>query len=244
MPRAVDLRPFLTDAAVASWQGVDELARAHGIDHWAIAGGQMVMIHLAPHRDTGHRATADADIVVDVRAGRLGAMGALAATLKDGGFRPEHSPEGITKFTRGAARIDLLAPDGVRKEVPTIDGGRAVRAPGATQALRRTEPVAVRWSHDVTVVRCPTLFAALVAKAAAATGTNEGAARRQRHLEDVVALAAVMALVGPGVDEPTKKDRQRIRAAFARLPPSDPAWFATEAPQAAAVILTELSEEQ
>lgn len=43
----VDLRPFLTDAAIESWAGVDGLVRAIGTDHWALAGGQMVMVHLA-----------------------------------------------------------------------------------------------------------------------------------------------------------------------------------------------------
>jgi hypothetical protein len=92
------------------------------------------------------------------------------------------------------------------------------------------------------VLRCPTLFSAIVAKAAAATGTNEGASRRQRHLDDVVALAAVMAVVGPGDEEPTNKDRKRIRSAVALLTPDNPAWQATDVPQAAAAILAELTE--
>ena len=179
-PRDVDLRPFLTEAAVESWAGVDALAASLGIEHWAIAGGQMVMIHLAEHRDSGHRSTADADIVVDVRAGKLEAMAEVAVFLKDSGFTVEFSPEGVTKFTRGTARIDLLAPEGLRSQVPTVDGGRAIAAPGTTQALQRAELVAVTWSDQTTVVRCPTLFSALVAKAAAATGTNESASRRQR----------------------------------------------------------------
>jgi hypothetical protein len=242
-PRQVDLRPFLTDAAVASWEGVHALAETLGTEHWAITGGQMVMIHLAPHRDTGHRTTADADIVVDVRAGKLAAMAEIAGLLKEQGFKPELSPEGITKFTRGAARIDLLAPEGMGNDVPTVDGGRAIAAPGATQALQRTEMVAVTWSDQTTVLRCPTLFSAIVAKAAAATGTNEGASRRQRHLDDVVALASVMAVVGPGDEKPTNKDRKRIRSAVALLTQDNPAWLATSEPQAAAAILAELTQE-
>lgn len=118
-PRPVDLRPFLTDAAVASWDGVHAVIDSVAIEHWAIAGGQMVMIHLATHRDTGHRTTADADIAVDVRAGKLAAMAEIATVLRAGGFKPELSLEGITRFTRGAARIDLLAPEDMGGDVPT-----------------------------------------------------------------------------------------------------------------------------
>jgi hypothetical protein len=171
-------------------------------------------------------------------------MAEIANVLKTEGFKPELSPEGITKFTRGTARIDLLAPEGMGGDVPTVDGGRAIAAPGTTQALQRTELVAVTWSDRTTVLRCPTLFGALVAKSAAATGTNEGASRRQRHLDDVVALAAVMAIVGPGNDEPTNKDRKRIRSAVALLPPDNPAWNATDSAEAAAVMLAELTDDQ
>ena len=58
-----------------------------------------------------------------VRAGKLAAMAEIAGVLKTQGFKPELSPEGITKFTRGTARIDLLAPEGMGGDVPTVDAG-------------------------------------------------------------------------------------------------------------------------
>ena len=51
------------------------------------------------------------------------AMAEIAGVLKTQGFKPELSPEGITKFTRGTARIDLLAPEGMGGDVPTVDAG-------------------------------------------------------------------------------------------------------------------------
>lgn len=166
MPHEVDLRAYLTEAAVESWEAVDHIAEATGIDHWALAGGQMVMVHAARHGVPRHRATADADLAVDVRAGGAAAMVAIATALESNEFNAQHSPEGITKFTRGRGRVDLLAPENIGREVPTVGGGRAVQAPGATQALRRTEIVRVRWADDrSTTLRCPTLFGALVAKA-------------------------------------------------------------------------------
>lgn len=203
--RAVDISESLTAPAVESWAGVHALAEQIGPEHWSLVGGQMVLVHLAPHSDLHHRPTADADIAVDVRAGRRSLMTRISNALTDAGFTSEHSPEGVTQFIRGAGRIDLLAPEGMSSPVRTIDGGRAISAPGATQALNRSELVEVTWSDERTTVQVPTLFAALVAKAAAAIGTHEGRARRQRHLDDIVALGAVMVRSGQG----TKPGRRR-----------------------------------
>jgi len=56
----------------------------------------------------------------------------------------EASPDGVTRYVRGDAKIDLLAPDGLGgKPIETSPPGRAVMVPGATQALERTETVDV-----------------------------------------------------------------------------------------------------
>lgn len=238
----VDLRPFLTEPAIESWAAVDHIATAIGTEHWTLAGGQMVMVHAATHGASGHRATADADLAVDVRAGGPAAMVEIATALESIGFEPEHSPEGITKFTRGSGRVDLLAPENIGRNVATIGGGRAIEAPGATQALQRSTLVTVRWADDRTTnLRCPTLYAALVAKAAA-TAIPETSDRRQRHLDDIVVLASIMAMVGPENHDATRKDRQRIKRATRLLTDDNPAWALASNRRDVGTILSELSE--
>lgn len=77
------------------------------------------------------------------------------------------------------------------------------------------------------ILRCPTAFGALVAKAAAATEiVGESSERRLRHQLDIVVLAAVLAVDGIAELDITRTDRRRI--AKAALPlltnPSHEAW--------------------
>jgi hypothetical protein len=218
---------------------VAELADAIGTGTWAIAGGQMVTIHAARLGLALHRTTADADVVVDVRSGGRSAMTDVSDRLLDAGFTAHHSLEGVTRYERGEAKIDLLAPEGVGRPVATTESGHAVQAPGATQALNRSEVVSVNYGDGQVTVRCPTAFGALVAKAAAATEIDsESAGRRMRHQQDFVVLAVVLADDGIAGVETTKTDRRRITRA-ARVLLADPhhqAWNIDRRADAEAVL--------
>ncbi len=63
----------------------------------------------------------------------------LADALVADGFDSEQSPEGIVRFMKGDAKVDLLAPDGLGADPVETGQGRVVQAPGATQAVKRAE---------------------------------------------------------------------------------------------------------
>jgi hypothetical protein len=222
-PVAIDLSPMLTVPGVAAWQALDELADRVDIRQWMVAGGMMVMLHGQRYGVELPRTTTDADVVVDVRAFGRDSMRRVAAQLEELGFAVEASPDGVTRYVRGDAKIDLLAPDGLGgKPIETSPPGRAVMAPGATQALERTETVDVAWQQgSSTTVRVPSLLGAIIAKSAAATEiVSLDRREREKHLGDLAFLVSVAAdysdvdALRGGL---TKKDRQRLRKAAERL---------------------------
>lgn len=77
-----------------------------------------------------------------------------------------------------------------------------------------------------TIVRCPTAFGAVMAKAEACVRIRESPARRLRHEQDIVTLAAALALEGYE-DDRTAKERRRFAEATAPLcdDAAHEAWF-------------------
>ena len=244
-PVAVDLSSLLTSPGIAAWRALGELAGRVDIGRWMVAGGMMVMVHGQRYGVDLPRTTTDADVVVDVRGFGRGAMRSIAAELDDLGFVVSTSPDGVTRYVRSEARIDLLAPDGLGdKPVETSPPGRAVMAPGATQALERTEVVAVAWSagHS-TSVRVPSLLGAIVAKAAASTEIASLDRReRQKHLGDLaflVGVAADHADLESLQAALTKGDRRRLRRASERL--IDHAWESRDQERIVTALLSDWS---
>ena len=177
------------------------------------------------------RPTTDGDIVVDVRAYGREAMRQIAEALVRLGFVIEMSPEGVTRFVRDMAKIDLLAPEGVGADVVTSPPGHAVQAPGATQALERSEILTVRVDELEFEVRSPSLIGAIVAKAAATAipGTRDERLRHQQDLAFLLSLASRTS-VRPLADSLTTKDRTRLRTALVNWIEDDlhEAWLAVE----------------
>ena len=227
----IDLTPTLTPPGRETWLAIGELVGLIGNDEWMVVGGQMVAIHAAQSGVTPARPTTDGDLVVDVRAYGRAAMRRVADGLMALRFVVEISPEGVTRFVRGAAKVDLLAPEGVGAEVITSPPGHAVQAPGTTQALEHAETVVVLIDGKTITVRTPSLVGAIVAKAAADSipATRDERLRHQQDLAVLLSLATrlpVRALAA----ELTKKDRSRLRAAIAAWIDDDlhEAWFAVE----------------
>jgi hypothetical protein len=246
MRPTIDITSTLTPGGRATWKAVADLAADVGADSWAIVGGQMVAILAARAGVALPRVTTDRDIVVDVRAFGRSAMPTVVDHLLRVGFAMEISPENISRFVRDMARLDLLAPDGMGSApITTSPPGRAVQAPGTTQALERTEMVEITFDGLTVAVRCPSLLGALVAKAAATAipGLDD---ERLRHQQDLVLLLSIASR------EPlralaaamTKKDRQRLRSALQPLDATElhRAWRAVDDPTdariAAAVLLS------
>jgi hypothetical protein len=228
----VDITATLTPGGRATWGAIAELATSVGVETWAVVGGQMVTILAARAGVPLPRSTTDGDIVVDVRTFGRSAMSDIAEWLRAAGFTMETSPDGVSRFVRGAAKIDLLAPDGLgASPIATSPPGRAVQAPGTTQALGRTEIVKVAFDASTVSVRCPSLLGALIAKAAA-TAIPATDDERLRHQMDLVLLLSIAAAepIRSLASMLTTKDRQRLRLAVRPLLADElhRAWRAAE----------------
>jgi hypothetical protein len=211
----VDLTSSLTPPGTATWQSIAAMASDVGATDWAIVGGQMVLIHAAAFGVAPPRVTTDGDIVVDVRSFGRQAMKRIARSLLDAGFTMETSPEGISRFTRQQAKIDLLAPDGMgTAAIVTAAPGRAVQAPGTTQALERTEVMTVQFGDQFVAVRCPSLLGAIIAKASAVSGIPATTTERLKHQRDLAFLLSLAALgdLRAMQKSMTAKDRRRLIA--------------------------------
>jgi predicted nucleotidyltransferase len=225
-----DISAGLTAEGAATWAAIAELASLVPIGQWMVVGGQMVAIHAAELDRDAPRPTSDGDIVVDIRQHLRQAMERVAEALLAMGFELHRSEEEVSTFLRGdGARIDLLAPDGVDDPVFTHRPARALQAPGATQALERSELVSVDYGSGTVVVRRPSLLGAAIAKAAAMR-IPATAAERLRHEQDFLFLVE---LIGIKHDprrlarELGTKDRQRLRSAAESLlaDRTHPAWL-------------------
>lgn len=221
--------PAMSAGQAASWEGLVEL---HGRvpDGWTLVGGQLVHLHCAERGEFPERPTDDVDTVVDVRADpRM--LETFTGALHDLGFAPDTSGDGLQhRWTRGLATIDVLLPDGVGERTAHrsgAGGAPTLPTPGGTQALHRTEEVAIAINGRVGTVRRPNLVGALVMKAAAHTAVGDTA--RGRHRLDFVTLAALVDRRDFAEADLNGKDRRRIRDMVAACR-SDP--IAMEPPHA------------
>lgn len=227
----------LLPAGQLGWQLLLELTEANGSD-WVLIGGQMVYLLALEHKRTLPRATADMDVVIDVRA-QPGGVGWMARWLveQQGFSQDDPSADGIShRFTRtlsaveGSVIFDILAPEGLseRTNLTTIPPGRTVRAPGATQALRRRRlvEVGVRLSTGALVtgsVYCPSLVGALVLKAAATSEINVRE-NPERDWSDCALLLSMLPDPLAAAAELDKKDRERLRRLEPLLDRENAGW--------------------
>lgn len=109
----------------------------------------------------------------------------------------------------------------------TTEGGQILAAPGSTNALKRSGLIRAHLGEGLsTVIRCPTVFGALMAKAEACVRIHESPSRRLRHQQDIVTLAAALATEGYE-DDRTAKERRTFFEATAPLVDdvTHEAWF-------------------
>ena len=195
-----------------SWHALMDLYQRVSTD-WALIGGQLVQLHCAERGVSPPRPTNDADTVVDIRASQT-MLATFTGALKDMGFRPEISGDGIQhRWRRDAAQLDVLIPEGVGARATGrtgASGAPTVAAPGATQALNRTEPVAVQVGGRSGTVLRPNLVGALVGKAAARTEVAKARAST-RHCTDFVVLSNLISARDFREEELSRKDRTRLR---------------------------------
>jgi hypothetical protein len=208
------------------WHALLDLAEALPTG-WTLVGGHMVLLHALEHGHVPPTISQDGDVVADVRTDRR-RLSRLVSILERQGFSlAGMSAEGLAhRYTRPAQRkavmMDVLAPDGLggRADLTTSSPGRTVEVPGGTQALARTESIAVVHEGRGGQIPRPTLLAAIVLKAAATTLSDPA-----RHHRDLALLCALVGDPFELAEEMTAKDRQRLKRVTALTRDSHQAWM-------------------
>ena len=117
-----------------SWKVVAVVAETLGSSGWALAGGQMVALHLLIAHLPFPRVTIDADTIVDVRV-RPDAARLASAGLVGAGWVASGVDNTVHRFTSPAGGIvDILGPDGLRSRPITIPPATTLLAPGRNSA--------------------------------------------------------------------------------------------------------------
>lgn len=195
--------------SIPVWETLLELSAADGPE-WTLIGGQMVMLHASERGTAPLRVSRDLDVLVNSRVA-TGAVREFVVLLEKRGFGlAGTSPNGIAhRYTRGAASIDVLAPEGMgeRADLVTTPPGRTIQVPGGTQALARTELIPVSHGGTEGFVPRPSLLGAIVVKAAAIAVDDTPRAQEQ----DLALLLSMVADPGVLAAETNRKDRQRLR---------------------------------
>jgi hypothetical protein len=204
--------PAMPAEQTASWHALLELYER--LDRgWTLIGGQLVHLHCAERGRLPDRVTNDADTVIDVRADPSMLL-TFTKALTDLGFRSAGvSAEGLQhRWLREQACLDVLLPEGIGERARTregVTGSPTLPTQGGTQALARSEAVAVTVAGRAGHVLRPGLVGALVAKAAAHTNTGDRDPRR--HRRDFLILAGLLSAADFRDETLTGKDRQRLR---------------------------------
>jgi len=185
----------------------------------------MVELHAAELGQAPLRVSADADALANARA-RPNAVRGLAQILVKHGFEmQEPSYMGLGhKFVRGLLEVDVLAPEGLgttsEAARTTIPPAHTVEVPGGTQALHRSERVAIEVGDVRGSVPRPNLLGAILLKVRAVD--VDDAPENQRS-----DLALLLSLV-PDPDALVSKLQGSERSWIARSremdDPNSPCW--------------------
>lgn len=213
--------PVASAGQEASWHALLDLHDAVP-DAWVLVGGQMVHLHAAERGYQLVRPTDDADAVLDVKL-RPTILHDVTATLVEMGFTSAGvSPSGIEhRWNRGEAQIDVLIPQGLgerlRAKVVGVSGSPTVETPAGQIVVDHAELVDVRIGARAATVRRPTLLGALIAKAAADTTVSSSSAAAGRHLEDFVAMSAMLKVSDLAGTAGSRNQRQYVNRALERV---------------------------
>lgn len=156
--------PELGDTYHETWLALADLADSSPAP-WTLIGAHMVALHCWRSGREPLRATRDADVLTNPRAVST-ATADLSQTLTEIGFvfeEPSMGGQGFT-FARRGVLVDVLAPEGLgsRARLRTIGAARTIEVPGGTQALSRTQPMAVRSRDLEAELPVPDLLGALL----------------------------------------------------------------------------------
>lgn len=199
------------------WRTVAKVAATLDAQHrrWCLVGGLMVGL-FALEAGQLQRATTDIDILGDARqrpsgtewvAERLQHLGATRHEVS--GFEAEKG----FRFAVDGQVVDVLAPEGLRVP-PKVDAQfTTIEIPGGSQALRRSELVAIVVDGRRVVLRRPTLLGAILLKARSLPVHSRPEDQRQ----DLITLLGLA--IDPRVmrDNMTGNERRWLRSIAERL---------------------------
>ena len=168
------------------------------------------------------RPTDDVDAVLDVKLRPTILHDVTAALVAMGFTSAGVSPSGIEhRWNRGKAQIDVLIPQGLGErllaKVVGVSGSPTVETPAGQIVVDHAEVVDVRVGSRIGSVRRPTLLGALIAKAAADTTVSSSSAAAGRHLEDFVAMSAMLRVSDLADANSTKSQRRYVSRALERV---------------------------
>lgn len=212
----VVIMPQMAPAQEQAWHALMEV---HSVvsSGWTLIGGQLVHLHCAERGSPPLRPTTDIDAVLDVRADP-GVLHTFTHALTRMGFAPVTTGDGLQhRWLRGAAQIDVLIPDGIGQRAaqrPGFHGAPTLSAPGTTQALKRSETVAVQVAGMTGQVNRPNLVGAILGKASARTRIVRDPGS-ERHCSDFVVLAALLGRRDFEAEELSRGERSTLRRMLA-----------------------------
>jgi hypothetical protein len=182
---------------------------------WCLVGGLMVAL-FALEAGQQQRVTTDIDILGDARRRPSGTEWVTKRLQDLGATRHEisgfESEKGF-RFAVHGQTVDVLAPDGLRTP-PKVDAQfTTIQIPGGSQALRRSEVVAIVVDGTRALLRRPTLLGAILLKARSLLVHSRPEDQRQ----DLITLLGLADDPRALRDETTAKERSWLRSASDRL---------------------------
>lgn len=189
---------------------------------WTLIGAHMVALHAWEHGRAA-RPSNDVDVLVNVRSA-TGGTHEISRYFVERGYELDHvTPTNLGHhFVRGQAEVDVLAPDGLgaRASTTTIPPARTVRVPGGTQALRRSEPTAVKTRRTRGELPRPNLLGAILVKVRAIEVDDVPAAQRA----DVALLLSLVTDPDPLVHDVEAGERRWLRRHGYFADPASAEW--------------------
>lgn len=212
----------LDPATTGLWRAVCRIARALDAEHntrWCLVGGLMVASFAIEAHQLA-RATRDIDILGDARQRPSGTelvtsrLLALGGTLQAiGGL---HMRKGY-RFELDGQIVDVLAPDGLPRPALTDGQLQTIQIPGGTQALQRSETIALILDGERTPVHRPTLLGAILLK----TRSLKVHERPEDQRDDLITLLGLVEDPRATAATLRRTERTWLRNAAARLDLAD-----------------------
>jgi hypothetical protein len=192
---------------------------------WVLIGAQMVALHALRAATEMQRVSRDGDVLVDVRQAPTGTQ-AVAEYLVANGFELESEfLQGLGhghEFKKEDVSVDVLAPDnlGARANLTTLRPARTVSVPGGTQALRRSEHIAVRLGDREGAIPVPDLLGAILLKAEAISVDDVPDAQRG----DLAVLLSIVTEREEMAEQLTNSERELLQRYPDFADPGAPAY--------------------